>query len=164
MKISIFATFLAIASVFAYFVFTFLFQKFFENKFFRPKFSILHIVSFLGFFAMCMYIMYIIPDPELANRFQHAFGGGTAVMIVIFCAYIASGVKIGRFQFFVFSFLLASFCGIANELAECIAQNYMNLIFAPHPNDTWLDLYANTFGILVGNIIFGLFPSKFYKK
>lgn len=164
MKLSIFATFLAVASVFAYFIFTFLFQKFFENKFSRPRFSFWHIAISLGFFMLCMILMHEIPDPELSNRFQHAFGGGTAVMIVIFCSYLASGVKTTRFQFFIFSFLLASFCGIANELVEYIAQNYMNLMFAPDPNDTWLDLYANTFGILIGNIIFAVFPRRFYKK
>lgn len=81
-------------------------------------------------------------------------------MIVIFCSYRASGVNITKFQFFAMSVLLATACGVANEMAEYIAQYYLNLMFAPDIYDTWLDFYANTFGILLASAILTPFVKK----
>ena len=81
-------------------------------------------------------------------------------MIVIFCSYLASGVNISRFQFFAISVLLATACGVGNEMAEYIAQVHLNLMFAPDAYDTWLDLYANTFGILLASAILTPFVKK----
>lgn len=114
----------------------------------------------MGFSIFCLYTMQFFDDPVLANRFQHAIAGGFAVVIIIFCSYLASATKITKFQFFTLTFLLATAAGVGVEMAEYVAQNYLHLMLAPDANDIWLDLYANTFGILLGSMIFTPFVKK----
>lgn len=160
MKLSIFATFLAVSLVSVYFIFAYFFQLFFDGRLGKAKFSIFHIAFFLGFYIFCLYVMQFFDDPVLANRFQHAIAGGFAVMLVIFFSYRASLVNITKFQFFAISCLLATAAGVGVEMAEYVAQNYLDLMLAPDANDIWLDLYANTFGILLGAMIFTPFVKK----
>lgn len=77
-------------------------------------------------------------------------------MLTIFLSYRASKVRATTFQFFSLSTLLATACGVGNELAEYPAQQYLHLLFSSNIYDTWLDLYANTFGIFLASIF--LFP------
>jgi hypothetical protein len=64
----------------------------------------------------------LIPDAELANRIQHAFGGGFMIVMLSYFSLQATRVRIRRFQFFVLSLMIASCFGIVNELLESIMQ------------------------------------------
>ncbi|MBM3204789.1 hypothetical protein FJZ48_02295 [Candidatus Uhrbacteria bacterium] len=74
--------------------------------------------------------------------------------MVCFIAAKDSRVSISKFSFFVFSVLIVTGLGVANEIIEFIGQNYFHYLFAPHINDTWLDLISNTVGIAVGSACF----------
>lgn len=98
-----------------------------------------------------------IPDIALSNRFLHAFGGGFVPFLICFLAARDSKVKINKFQFLVFSFLIVTAFGVANEILEFFLQHYTYLIFAYTIDDTWLDLISNTVGAGFGAICFTIF-------
>ena len=102
-------------------------------------------------------VVWIIPDPALSNRIQHAFAGGFAAYLV--CILVVRDLKLPmrQFQFVVFSILTVTALGVGNEVAEFMFQEYIPLfpfLFAETPIDTWLDLVSNSVGIAVGAICF----------
>ncbi len=147
----------------SYFILFFLFPYFFENK--VPKIGLkslvsvglIFILSFLGYFTA-----FNIHDPELSNRFLHGFGGGFMALFVCFLAARDSGVHVKRFQFVLFSLLVVTALGVANEILEFILQNYIRMVFSISINDTWLDLISNTVGMLIA--VVGLAPFINNKK
>jgi hypothetical protein len=72
------------------------------------------------------------------------------MVLTTFFATRASGVSMSRFQFFCLSLLIATSFGVANELAESVFQIGFGLSFAPNIADTWLDLWANSIGAMIG--------------
>jgi len=107
-------------------------------------------------------IVFLIRDPELANRFQHAIAGGFLTMLISYLAFKDSQVKINKLQIILLSVLVVTFLGVLNEILEFIIQINTNLVFADNLNDTWLDLTSNFFGIMLGNI-FALLDNKIKK-
>jgi hypothetical protein len=93
------------------------------------------------------------PSLELANRIQHAFGGGFLAFLTCFLVAKDMGRPITRFQFFVLSFLIVTALGVANEIFEFVMQDFFGFYFAKHLNDTWLDLVSNTVGALTAALI-----------
>jgi hypothetical protein len=88
-----------------------------------------------------------IPDIWWGNRFLHAVGGGALCVIICFLVVRDNDVKIGRFQFLVFSAMVVTTLGVGNEILEYYAQTYFDIIAASTIDDTWLDLISNTVGI-----------------
>lgn len=107
-------------------------------------------------------IVFLIKDPELANRFQHAIAGGFLAMLISYLAFKDSQVEINKLQIILLSALVVTFLGVLNEILEFIIQINTNLVFADNLNDTWLDLTSNFFGIMLGNI-FALLDNKIKK-
>jgi len=107
-------------------------------------------------------IVFLIRDPELANRFQHAIAGGFLTMLISYLAFKDSQVEINKLQIILLSVLVVTFLGVLNEILEFIIQINTNLVFADNLNDTWLDLTSNFFGIMLGNI-FALLDNKIKK-
>jgi len=144
-----------------YFVLYFLFSIFFKNSTTvlnsKAMVSVLYIVlgSFLSYVVSTN-----ISNLQLANRVLHALGGGAVGMLICFLVVRDSKLKINRFQFFVFSFLIVMTLGIANETIEYFLQTYAHYIFAPTPTDTWLDLISNLTGALAAGVILTPFVNK----
>jgi hypothetical protein len=140
---------------FVYFFLEHVFNLFFEKHLAhlsRRTFNsvaLIIIASFMGYF-----ISWSIPDPVLGNRFLHIFGGGFLALMVCFLVVKDSRIHITRFQFFVFSFLIVTTLGAANEILEFILQNLGWLTAATTVNDTWLDLISNAAGIIIGTVAF----------
>lgn len=107
-------------------------------------------------------IVFLIKDPELANRFQHAIAGGFLTMLISYLAFKDSQVEINKLQIILLSALVVTFLGVLNEILEFIIQINTNLVFADNLNDTWLDLTSNFFGIMLGSI-FALLDNKIKK-
>lgn len=107
-------------------------------------------------------IVFLIKDPELANRFQHAIAGGFLVMLISYLAFKDSQVEINKLQIILLSALVVTFLGVLNEILEFIIQINTKLVFADNLNDTWLDLTSNFFGIMLGSI-FALLDNKIKK-
>lgn len=147
----------------SYFILFFLFPYFFESRLTKvsPKstssIAMILILSMLGYF-----IAFNIQDPELGNRFLHGFGGGFMALFVCFLAARDSSVHVKRFQFVLFSLLVVTALGVANEILEFILQNYIRMVFSISINDTWLDLISNTVGMLIA--VIGLTPFINKKK
>ena len=120
-----------------------------------PSILIILIVSFFIY-----YLNFIISNVDVANRVLHTFGGGFLAFLVCFLVVSDSKLKINKFQFFAFAFLLVTALGVTNEILEFILQNYTQMVMASNINDTWLDLISNTFGILIGGIIFLPFVNR----
>jgi uncharacterized membrane protein YhaH (DUF805 family) len=95
------------------------------------------------------YLSSIIPDLALSNRFLHAIGGGFLAMLVCFLASRDSSIKISKFQLISISFLVTTFLGVGNELAEFALQSITGFPFTDSLTDTWLDLTSNTVGALL---------------
>jgi hypothetical protein len=118
-------------------------------------------VIIIGVLSIVSYwISFLIPDVQFSNRFLHAFGGGFLGFLVCFLAVKDNNLKIDRFRFFVFSFLIVIALGVANELMEFILQTYTHFIFSPTSTDTWLDLASNLVGIILAAAIFVPFVSR----
>ena len=76
------------------------------------------------------------------------------MVLTTFFATRDSGVSMSRFQFFSLSLLHATSFGVANELAEYVFQIGFGMKFAPNIADTWLDLWANSIGAMIGACTF----------
>ena len=138
-----------------------LFPHFFENAFLKPgaisKKSLAYIVAF----ACVVFVVSAgISDMELSNRVLHVFGGGFLAFFICFLAARDSRVRIRRFQFFLFSFLIVIALGVANEILEFFLQNYFHFGFTRNVNDTWLDLISNVAGALIASLCLLLFVPK----
>ncbi len=121
-----------------------------ENQRINPWSLVLIII--VTFITFSLFLS--VDDYPLANRLQHALGGGFLGFMVCFLAWRSSRLTINRFQFFLFSFLIVIALGVANEIVEYVLQNYFSMLMARTINDTWLDLISNIVGILVGSAIF----------
>ncbi len=144
----------------SYFLLAIFLKYFFKWETGNYWFKIDHIWYVLVFLLLVMICVFLIPDSELANRIQHAFGGGFVMIVLFYVSYLASKITISKFQFFCLSILVATAFWVANELAESILQINFWLPFAPYLEDTWHDLWANTFGSLLGAGIFTFLIKK----
>ncbi len=79
--------------------------------------------------------------------------------MVCFLVVKDSKLPVTKFQFLIFSALIATALGVANELLEFFLQHYFGFISAASVTDTWLDLLSNTVGILLASICFVPFIS-----
>ncbi len=134
-----------------YFAAYFLYPYFFEGRAVKPtdRSWISIVVIVLAFFAAYS-ASAVIQDLQLRNRVLHAFGGGFLASLICWLAVRDSRLRIGRFRFFVFTFLLVMTLGVANEIAEYFLQGRTGMVFATDVNDTWLDLLSNAVGALLG--------------
>lgn len=139
-----------------YFVLSYCLALFFEWE--MPKFTVrksmrvIGIIFFIAFLVMLM--MESVENRELANRIEHAFGGGVLAFLMCYLVARDNGKRITRFQFFVLAFLTVTALGVANEILEFIAQEYFGIVLAKNLNDTWLDLVSNTVGAFIGAVCF----------
>ena len=125
---------------------------FFDTKIPRLRYrSLLSIAIILLVYFTVLKATFLIPDVELANRVLHVLGGGVLIVIVCFLSIKDSGVTINMFQFFVIGILIATMCGVINEIAEFILQSQFGFIAAHSVIDTWLDLTSNTIGAVVAS-------------
>jgi hypothetical protein len=95
-----------------------------------------------------------IDDPELANRFLHAYGGGFMAFFTCFCAARDAHRGITRLQLCIFAFLVVGMLGIMNEIIEYVLHVYGHIVFVEDMFDTSLDLISNTIGSIVALILF----------
>ncbi len=139
-----------------YFVLSYSLARFFEWE--KPRFSFrasLRSIALIFLVACAVFVaMNAVEDRQIANRIEHAFGGGFLAFLVCYLVARDVGRPITRFQFFVLSFLVVTALGVANEIFEFVAQNYLGLVVAKTLNDTWLDLISNTVGACIGAAIF----------
>ena len=148
--------FLLLAMCSAYFGLTYLYLGFFEGIL-PPAFRRRSLYSILGI-SICMLAVftgvYLMPsmDIGIGNRILHAFGGGFLAYLVCFLVVCDSGLRISRFRFFIFTFLVVTALGVANEMLEFLLQSTTGLIFSPTPTDTWLDLASNLVGTLLAAV------------
>ena len=142
---------------FVYVVLFFLFPTFFNQA--REKLSKRSLIS-LGIIILLSFVAYIISyniaNEQIGNRFLHGFGGGFLAFLMCWLVARDTKLKITKFQFFVFSFLIVTGLGVANELLEFLLQSTTSFIFSPTATDTWLDLLSNTIGALIASAIFVL--------
>ena len=145
--------FIVLAMCATYFILLALLPRFFAQKVMLPRrrqlVSLVHIVIFL---VLTYAVNFSIQDPWLANRVLHIFGGGFLGFFMCFLAVRDSGIRITKFQFFVFSVLIVLALGTANELLELFLQEYAGIISSTTVTDTWLDLASNTVGIILASI------------
>lgn len=143
--------FIALGLCAVYFFLYFLFPIFFQTTITRPnKKSAYSLVYIFAFSLISYFIALQIGNEWIGNRIIHILGGGAASFFMCFRVIKDTDMKIGRFQFFVFSFLIVTALGVGNELVEFFLQHFFHIIFAPTITDTWLDLLSNTIGILLG--------------
>ncbi len=138
----------------------FLFPAFFGQKMVRFPLRSFYSIALIVFFSGVVFaISLAIPNAETSNRIMHIFGGGFISYLICFLAVLDSKTRVGKFQFFVFSFLLVIALGVGNEILEYFLQNYTMFSFAKTANDTWLDLISNCAGALIAAVLFTPFVS-----
>lgn len=124
----------------------------------KPNFQIRRSLRSLGLIFLTAGVVFIamnlVDDRQLANRIEHAFGGGFLAFLMCYLVARDMGRPITRFQFFVLGFLVVTALGVANEIFEFFAQEYYGIILAKNLDDTWLDLISNTVGAFIGAAIF----------
>ncbi len=146
----------------SYFILFFLFPYFFNGV----RGARLSYKSLLSIVIICLisfvscYIALRIHDKEIGNRILHIFGGGFTAFLVCFLAARDSGIRLKKFQFFLFSFLVVIALGVLNEVIEFLLQYCFDIISAKTPVDTWLDLNSNIVGILIASVCFVPFISR----
>lgn len=146
----------------SYLILFFLFPYFFEGV----RGAKLSYKSLLSIVIICLvsfvscYVALSIDDREIGNRLLHIFGGGFTAFLVCFLAAKDSGIRLRKFQFFLFSFLIVIALGVLNEVVEFLLQYYFDIISAKTAIDTWLDLNSNIVGILIASICFVPFISR----
>ncbi|MES2953567.1 MAG: hypothetical protein V4674_03315 [Patescibacteria group bacterium] len=148
----------ALLMALAYIVLSFLFAQFFENR--RPVFTRRSLWSMFCVALLSIGISlfsFHIRDRELGNRFLHMLGGGLLSFYVCYRAVRDTNIVLRPFQFFVFSGLVVTALGVANEILEFILQHFIHYLFASSVTDTWLDLSSNTIGIFVGGTLYFLY-------
>ncbi len=145
------------AFIVVYFLLIWWIRMFFDKIANPIRYDIWHIITIVLVFVWVVMLVTYIPDDEFANRIQHALGGWFLIVLTTFFATRASGVAMTPFQFFCLSLLLATWFGVANELAESVFQIGFGMHFAPNISDTWLDLWANSIGAMIGASILTIF-------
>ena len=150
----------------AYFLLRFIFSSFFEQTSARLNArSVFFSLSGIVCSILIVYIVsYAIPNAEIGNRILHIFGGGFLSFLLCFLVVKDSGLRIGRFRFFVFSFFVTVTLGVANEIAEFFLQHYLAFDFARTITDTWLDLLSNVVGAVIAGVCFVPFITPARKK
>ena len=146
---------ITICLCFAYFALAYLFAAFFEKS--APVFgrrSIFSITCIIVFSLVVYAVSATISDEELSNRILHAFGGGFVSVMVCFFVVRDTRLTISRFQFFIFSLLVVTAMGVANEIFEFFLQNYFHFVVTRSVDDTWLDLISNLVGALIAAMPF----------
>lgn len=143
--ILVFIIFYIILNLFSQFIF---FKKIDRSK--VSWFSIL-IILFSG--ILIFSLMYLINNPELANRYQHAIGGGFLGTLVSYLALRDAKIKLNTLQMILLIGLIVNTLGIFNEIAEFFFQANTGFIFNDNLYDTWLDLTSNLFGIILGSAL-----------
>ncbi len=139
----------------SYYILGYLFALFFEKP--LPKFTWRSAYSLALIFGGSILVYLVVqwsPDEEFGNRIQHAFGGGFLGLLTCYLAVRDTKLSLNRFQFFALAFLVVTALGVANELFEYILQNYFHFVISETVNDTWLDLWSNTVGALLGAACF----------
>jgi hypothetical protein len=134
----------------SYIALSYLFTYFFESR--APRFHVSDIYAILGVAVYLLVVFYVtrhIPNDFWANRFLHAFGGGFAAYIICYLVARAQHLHVGPIKFLVFSCMVVTSLGVANELMELFLQINTHLVFADSITDTWLDLLSNSVGILL---------------
>ena len=138
-----------------YFILYLLFPFFFKNSFIPlTKKSVFSITCIILFSFAVYFVSFQISSIDISNRFLHIFGGGFLSFFVCFSVVNDSGLRLNKFQFLVFSFLIVIALGVANEIVEFFLQNYFHFVFARTVNDTWLDLLSNLIGALIASVFF----------
>lgn len=153
--------FITSALCLAYFLLYQLFSLFFKNttaSLNTKSVSSIVLIVILSFISYAVSLS--IEDKQLSNRVLHAFGGGFLSFLICFRIVKDSKLKIGKFQFFVFSFMVVCAMGVGNEVLEFFLQKYTDFVFANSPTDTWLDLMSNTAGTLIGSVLLVPFLKK----
>jgi hypothetical protein len=144
-----------------YFFLLFMYWRFFFGKKAVVPRGALRSIMLIALLSVCSFaVVYAIPDRVLANRFQHAIGGGFIAFIVCFLLVRDSKLPINKYQFFIFSFLVVNALGVANEILEFFLDFFINVEFAPTINDTWLDLISNNVGIILAALMTVPFISR----
>ena len=150
----VYLTILLAVYCFAYVALLYLFPIFFEQRMLAIRWRALRPLVIIVAMAIASYnLMYAIADPFWRNRFEHAFLGAVPMVAACFFAARASGVRIARLQFFIFSALVVTALGVANELLELTLQESTTMIFSTSITDTWLDLASNTVGIVIASLV-----------
>lgn len=145
----------------AYFILFFIFSLFFKNAFTPlPRRSIFSIACIVLFSLLTYMVTFSVPDLELSNRILHTFGGGFLAFMVCFLVAKDGKLPIGKFQFFLFSFMMVITLGVVNETMELFLQYNFGLPFARNVSDTWFDLLSNTVGALLASVCFVPFVKK----
>jgi hypothetical protein len=139
--------------IITYFIWILWLQIFFWYKT-KMNWDFFHILIIIFAYIFSLFIVALIPEAEFANRFQHAIWGWFLVTLIWYLAYLQSWIKISRFQLFHILVFVAFTLWIINELAESVLQVQFWLVFAPNIEDTWYDLWANTFWALLWVWIF----------
>src|SRR6185436_4795516 len=128
---NLYLVFISSCMLAAYFVLYILFCFFFKNHFSLPTSksikSVLLVVVLSIVFEL---ISESIPNKALSNRFLHAFGGGFLTYIVCYLVALDAKIKVTKFQFFVFSFMVVMTLGVGNEIFEYFLQMNSNLVFS----------------------------------
>ena len=138
-----------------------LFPYFFKNTHPALNRRSLYSILYIFLFSLLVYtVSFSLTDQNLGNRIMHTFGGGFLAFFTCFLAVRDSQLRIGKFQFFLFSFLIVISLGVANEIMEFILQNHFNFIFSQTINDTWWDLTSNLIGALIASAILIPFIKK----
>ncbi len=102
------------------------------------------------------------------NFLQHAIGGGVAVGLVGF--YLIESLKntfpvLQKFPAqIIFTYLLVSGFGVANEILEFLLDYLGVGIFSADRYDTWFDLVANSTGAISVFLLIILFKGLFKRK
>ena len=162
MSLFLITFFYFIACPAGYFLLFFLFPYFFNQSFPQASWQSLKSILLIIFITFASFmISAAILDEEISNRVLHVFAGGLNLFIICYLAARDSRVKITKIQFVFFSILVVNFFGVANEVAEFFGHNYLQLVFAPNINDTWLDLISNLFGSIVGVLVLSPFLNRF---
>lgn len=130
----------------------------------RPPFakrSLTSLFYIVFLIVLACIVVFSIPSDFWANRIQHAFAGGFAMMFVCFRAIKDARVPVDPVRFFLIAGLLVTTLGVASEMAEFFFQHVGGYVFADSIDDTWWDLLSNAVGATIGGLLFAPFiPTK----
>lgn len=145
----------ALGFCFVYIFLLFLYALFFNNTFpaLRLRF-VYSVIWILLLYTVVSLSAGNIENLEFSNRVLHVFAGGFLAFFVCFLVVKDLKLRMSRFHFIVFSLLVVSALGVANEVIEYFLQNYTSLSFATSANDTWMDLMSNSLGAFIATVIF----------
>ncbi len=148
-------SFISIGLSFIYLLLFLLLPWFFYNTRAKPNAKSIASLIIIALVSLLSYFIALnIPNEWLGNRIQHIFGGGFLSFLICFFVVKDAGLRLTKFQFFIFSYLIVTILGVGNELIEFFLQSYFDFTFARTVDDTWLDLTSNAIGALIAAAIF----------